>query len=155
MRNLIEKPKNPAKETLSAYRWALKRRDALLCEIEENYENAQRATSRMKAVMVSGTPSHDGMANAVLRAVDAKERLETAVEEVNKALEMVLEVIDGMEEGVKKTLLVMRYINGWTWEKIARELYYDRSRVFVIHGRALLDAEKIMDAKRQDEKRLF
>ena len=67
---------NPAKEYLLGYRSAMLNLDLHIREynrlsgqydrLQAAYDRATKATSKLTAVRVSGTPNHDSMANAVM-----------------------------------------------------------------------------------------
>ena len=65
------------------------------------------------------------------------QQLEQATAATVAALAQRREQIDGVGDERLKTLLTMRYINGWTWDKIAIEMHYERTSVFGLHRKAL------------------
>lgn len=136
---------NPVKRYLMEYRALAKRRDALLDELDRLREATQRATGRISAVRLSGTPNHGGTEDAMLRVVDAEARLSQVIGHIGESLTVRLALIERLTDERQKTLLTLRYINGWDWERIGHEMHYERTQVFEIHGQALKDAQKLME----------
>jgi DNA-directed RNA polymerase specialized sigma subunit len=135
---------NPVKRYLMEYRVLVSRRDALLAELEHLREAATRATGRMAAVRLSGTPNHGGNEDAILRVVDGEARLRTVIDHVCEALVVRLSVIELLADERHKTLLTLRYVRGLSWEQIGYEMHYERTQVFEIHGQALREAQEAM-----------
>lgn len=131
------KAPHPAKVYLRQYADMKLRRDDLRDELQSIRENATRATSRLTAERVSGTSARDGMANAVIRAMEAEKRLESMILHITEALEMRARVIEMMEDEDEKTLLTERYIAGRSWEEIQSRLFLGRTAAFKLHGHAL------------------
>lgn len=140
---------NPVKRYLMEYRALVSRRDALLDELDRMREATLRATGRIAAVRLSGTPNHGGNEDAILRAVDGEARLKLVIEHVCEALLVRLTLIERLCDERHKTLLTLRYINGQTWEQIGYHMHYERTQVFEIHGQALLEAQQAMEAMRE------
>ena len=45
--------------------------------------------------------------------------------------------IDAVEDGEYRDLLKYRYLNGWSWQRIARQMYVSEDWVWRLHRRAL------------------
>jgi len=132
---------HPAKRYLMEYRTLVQRRDALLTELERLREATVRATGRLSPARASGKPDHGAAENAMLRVVDAEERLAQVISHVGEALAARLVLIERLTDERQKTLLTLRYINGLGWEKIGYEMHYERTQVFEIHAQALKAAQ--------------
>ena len=141
MQEKQKKSIHPAKAYLSKYCGLKSRVDDLEEELEYIGELATKATSRITAERVSGTSMKDGMANAVLRGLDAKEEIERIVSHLKEQLAVRLILIEEMEDENEKLLLTELYINGREWrdvlQRMERKLHYGRTKVFEIHGLAL------------------
>ena len=135
---------NPVKRYLMEYRALVSRRDALLRELERLRDATTRATGRIAAVRLSGTPGHGGNEDAMLRVVDGEARLQAVIDHVCEALVARLYVIEALTDERHKTLLTLRYINGLSWEQIGYDMHYERTQVFEIHGQALNEAQAVM-----------
>lgn len=131
------KPKHPAMVYLAAYPAMKRRLEDLKEELEYIRETATRSTSRITAERVSGTSMKDGMANAVIKGIETKERLERTINNLSEALTVRLMLIEEMADEWEKLVLTERYINGRSWNNVFRRIPYERAKVFMIHGEAL------------------
>ena len=140
---------NPAKEYLKRYRWAVKRVDALRATIQDARERATGTTQRVKAVQVEGgKAAYDRMAEDVVYALEAEEQLGYELRELNGILHEVLEAIRAVEDEAQRTVLTLRYVNCMDWIGIQDAIGYERTQTLVIHGRALLEVNKWLAARR-------
>ena len=128
---------NPAKRYLLEYRTLIKRRDALLDELDRLQDANHRATSRLTAVRLGGTGGHASFADGAIRAVDAETSVRVVIDRIDACLEDRLAAIEQLTDERQKLVLTYRYINGWGWEDICAELHYQRTQLWVIHGSAL------------------
>lgn len=130
-------PNSPAKLYLMDYTQLHTRRDALQREVIRLRDIATRATGRMEATRLSGTPYHGGRENEMLRLADADDKLIKTIDNLGEALAARLALIDHLTDERHKTLLTLRYINGIDWEHVGYEMHYERTQVFELHGAAL------------------
>lgn len=79
------------------------------------------------------------MARDVCNAVDACEVLYQKKAEADKALREILDAIDSLADERQKEILTRRYINGDAFSDICEKTHYEKTQVFVIHGRALMN----------------
>ena len=68
---------------------------------------------------------------AMARELDAR-----VAEYAEKARE-IERVIDAVEDGQYRDLLKYRYLNGWSWQRIAKRMYVSEDWVWRLHRRAL------------------
>lgn len=148
-----ERVDNPAKVFLRRYIWLRKRRDTILEEIRDHYSSATSCAVRLKPIPISGGGgAYDRMAEDVCRIVDTKDRLERWAYRLDCQAREIEDVIEQLSDERCRTVLVYRYLNGYTWDKIAERMSYDRSQVIVWHGRALAEVNKIISpAEKPDE----
>ena len=92
----------------------------------------------MKEIVVQTSTRGDTMAENIVKAVDATRLLQEQVDEANKKLRQILDAINSLKDERQKELLTRRYVTGQSFLKIEQEMHYSETRVFVIHGRALL-----------------
>lgn len=139
MQTQVSKPrkKHPAIVYLRKYTALKLRRDDLKDELAMIRQMATRATSRITAERISGTPNKDGMANAAIKAVAVEKKLETTINNIKEALDVRLWLIEQLKDEWEKTILTERYINGRGWEDILARIPFERSSMFEIHGEAL------------------
>ena len=82
----------------------------------------------------------------MLRVLDGEERLRQIIAHAGEALSARLLLVERLPDERQKTLLTLRYINGWAWERIGYEMHYERTQVFDIHNQALREAQQALEA---------
>jgi hypothetical protein len=135
---------SPVKRYLMEYHALSQRRDALLQELERLREATLRTTGCLTAVRLSGKADPRGPEDALLRVIDGEARLQAVIDHIGEALGVRLTLIERLPDERQKTLLTLRYINGWNWERIGYEMHYERTQIFEIHTQALLETQKLM-----------
>lgn len=137
------RPRHPAIIYLGEYKAIKQRISCLQNELDDIRENATRATSRITAERISGTPMKDGMANAAVRAVDVERRMEILIEHQRECLDMRLFLIEQMENESEKLVLTLRYVRCLRWDEISRQMHYGQTATYELHGRALQSFWKV------------
>lgn len=66
-----------------------------------------------------------------------KDDLLIAIEEKNLTCRILLFEIHKMEQEDEKNVLLLKYINGYTWEQICEIMNYSLRQVYYIHNKAL------------------
>lgn len=138
------KSPNPAKRYLMEYRTMVRRRDALLDELDRLKEANQRATSRITAVRLSGTSGHGGFENGAIRAVDGENQLQEVIRHIDECLRVRLVLIEQLPDERQKLVLTYRYINGDGWSWIMKTMHYAERQAFRVHGEALAEICRLM-----------
>ena len=142
------KQENPAKVFLRRYKSLCGRVDALQMAIDEALARATNTGITLKEVKVLSSPAeHDPMARDVCSAVDACEILYRYKAQAESSLREILTAIDSLEDERQKELLTRRYITGEGFPEICDAMHYERTQVFVIHGRALIQINKWISRK--------
>ena len=67
-------------------------------------------------------------------------------EELQRKQNMMINVIDKISDANCRRVLIARYIDCISWEEIAINMNYEVRQVYRIHQRALLEAQKHLDA---------
>ena len=129
---------NPAKAFLRQYLAISGRVSALQSAISREMQRAQNTGCFLKEIVVQTSTRGDTMAENIVKAVDATRLLQEQVDEANKKLRQILDAINSLKDERQKELLTRRYVTGQSFLKIEQEMHYSETRVFVIHGRALL-----------------
>jgi hypothetical protein len=142
-------PTDTVKRYLLEYSALLQRRDALQNELERFQEATVRATAHLSPMPHCGKAAPDSMENAMLRVVDAQERLRVYIAHIGEALCVRLALLEQVPDERQKTLLTLRYINGKSWEQIGYIMHYERTQVFAIHVKALEAVQTAMNAARK------
>ena len=147
MDNLIRKPENPAKTYLRRYRALVARQESIQRSINAAYDRAYSCTARLKPVTVTGgNGAFDRMAEDVAKIADETEQLREAKAKVNAALADVLRAIEAVPDEMQKTILTLRYVEGLDWISISEKIQYEERMTFILHGRALWNVRKWMEA---------
>ena len=146
-----KKPDNPAKLFLRRYIALSGRVDALQAAINQAMERAFNTGVSIKEIKVLSSPAeHDPMARDVCNAVDACEIMYQYKNDAAVACMEILAAIETVPDEVQKELLTMRYITGLSFQEIQEKMNYERSQVFVIHGKALLAINKWLSKKEKE-----
>lgn len=141
----MNRRENPAKLFLRRYIALSGRVDALNKAIQEAMDRAFNTAVTLKEVKVLSSPAeHDPMAKDVCSAVDACEILYQKKTDAEAALREILTAIDNLKDERQKELLTRRYINGEGFQDIGEKMHYEKTQMFVIHGRALLEINKFI-----------
>lgn len=139
---------NPAKAFLRRYKGLCGIVESLNKAIEEAMERAFNTGVTLKEVKVLSSPAeHDPMARDVCNAVDATEVLREYMAKETAALREILTAVDSLKDEQQKQLLILRYIEGKDFNFICETMGYEKTQVFVIHGRALLEINKWMERR--------
>ena len=139
------RPENPAKTYLRRYRALVVQRESLQRSIDAAYDRAYSCTQRLKTIRVQGGGSvYDRMAEDVARISDETEQLKAAKERAEKALAEIMSAIQAVPDEMQKTVLMLRYVEGLEWHKVAVQINYTEAGVYVLHGRALWNVKKWM-----------
>ena len=147
----MKRQENPAKAFLRRYRAICGRLDALQGAIDDAMQRAMNTGITLKEIKVLSSPAeHDPMARDVCTAVDACEILYAEKDKARDALREILSAIDSLNDERQKELLTRRYVNGDGFEKIMEDMHYEKTQVFVIHGRALVEVNKWMQRRNYD-----
>jgi DNA-directed RNA polymerase specialized sigma24 family protein len=146
----MRRQENTAKAFLRRYRALCGRVDALQRAIDEAMQRAMNTIITLKEIKVLSSPAeHDPMAKDVCSAVDACEILYAEKERAQEALREILSAIDCLKDERQKELLTRRYINGSGFDEIMEAMHYEKTQMYVIHGRALVEVNKWL-AKREN-----
>lgn len=151
MEKTIPYKENPAKAFLRRYRALLLRCDALSEAIQEAHERATNRTVRPNPNKVQSSGGvYDRMAEDACKAADAEILLEQEMEKVRAAISEILAAIDAVPDEMQKTILTMRYINGYDWVKIQEKINYEERMPFVLHGRGLVAVNRWLKSAQEN-----
>ena len=145
---MMKRKENPAKAFLRRYSGLCGRIDALTRAINDAMDRAFNTGVTLKEIKVLSSPAeHDPMAKDVCSAVDASELLYQKKAEAEQALREILAAIDSLKDEKQKEMLTRRYVNGDGFDKIMEDMHYEKTQVFVIHGRALVEVNKWLEKR--------
>lgn len=139
--------------TAKEYLRQLQRRDARINALIERQQRYRELASRCTAVYrdTPGRSSAPGRRSApgggtrrvssveeyAVKIVDLEREIDRRIDEYVDLTREIEAAIDRIPDGRYRDVLRFRYVNGWSWEKIAEEMRYDRRWVYRMHGRAL------------------
>ena len=139
---------NPAKAFLRRYGALCGRVDALQRAIDQAMERAYNTGVTIKEVKVLSSPAeHDPMARDVCNAVDACELLYEEKANAAAALKEILSAINSLMDERQKELLTRRYVSGEGFPEICDGMHYEKTQIYVIHGRALWNINKWLESR--------
>ena len=145
----MQHKENPAKTFLRRYTALCGRIDALTLAIDDALQRATNTQITLKEIRVLSSPAeHDPMAKDVAIAVDASEVLYQKRAEAEAALREILAAVDSVKDERQKELLTRRYISGQNFDEIMKGRHYEKTQVFVIHGRALVEVNKWLEKRK-------
>ena len=140
------KQENPAKVFLRRYKSLCGWVDALQSAIDDAMARAVNTGITLKEITVLSSPAeHDPMARDVCSAIDACAILYQKKAEAETALREILSAIDSLKDERQKEVLTRRYINGDGFQDICEKMHYEKTQVFVIHGRGLIGVNKWLE----------
>ena len=125
------------KEYLKRYRKIDREVNQLIMEKDEIFSLGTKITPTY-----SDMPKGTGENNKTQSTI---EKLEEQEEKINKKIDLFYEVKEDIEKALHtveddtlRVLLRYRYINGFTWEKIAVMMGYSYRNITRLHGKALM-----------------
>ena len=146
----MSRQENPAKVFLRRYKALCGRVDALQRAINEALARATNTGITLKEIKVLSSPAeHDPMARDICSAVDACAILYQYKAEAETALREILAAIDSLKDERQKEVLTRRYITGEGFPEICEAMHYERTQVFVIHGRALIEVNHWLEKEKK------
>ena len=124
------------KAELCKYRDAEAKADRLREEITRLYSKAEKMTTVLKLVTVSGGGGRK--IESALEGIDEMaSRLGDQQREANQERRRIEDAISTVPDGRLRLLLEYKYIEGMTWERIADKMDKSYQWVCELHGRAL------------------
>lgn len=87
--------------------------------------------------MPRGSPDPSDLSEIVAKAGDIFDKWQKLLDKKYAALSVITDEIEKLPNETEKTLLMLRYINGKTFEQVAVEMGYSWRHTLRIHGQAL------------------
>ena len=127
-------------EEKRAWLWRYRDADKLFRQLTCRLEEA-RAAARHITQNFSPTPSGSGDGQSLARAIEREDDLERQVSfqlaECNALFEEIDEALQQLPDHRDYTVMKKYYLDGLTWEQIARDMNYSLSMIFIIRRKAL------------------
>lgn len=108
---------------------------------QREYERVTSAT----AATVGRVVSTSGDKHKYDKYAGFADRLERRIHELSSVKQEIEEAISRVENSTHRTLLLERYINCKTWERIAVDMNYSYKQICRIHGRALAGIKDVLE----------
>ena len=128
--------------TAKEYLRQLSRKDARINALVERQrrcrELAERRTAVYRDTPGGGRRCSSSVEEYVAKIIDLEREIDRRIDEYVDLTREIEAAIDRIPDGRYRDVLRFRYVNGWTWEKIADEMGYDERWVRRLHGWALL-----------------
>ena len=130
-----------AKDYLSQAYKLNHRIDCKLRQTENLRDLATRATASIHAERVSGTKQRSPMENAIVKLIDLEYEINSDIDSLVDMKREIAVVISKLSSPSHKILLELRYLEGKTWDEIAKAMDYDLRWIYRLHGKALKEIE--------------
>lgn len=148
----MEKRENPAKAFLGRYTALCERRDSLTRSIDSAIDRATKCTYTLNPIKVQGgSGAYDRMAEDIAIKLDCMSLLEGAKADTVAALQEILSAIDSVADEEQKAVLTMRYVEGLKWEDVCYKIHYEKTKVYELHGYALVKINKWLKSRSKTE----
>ena len=106
------------------------------------YDRAVSTTARPREVcIISGGAAPSSKATHYLELC---EEVEAQIDELNRIRAEILHAIRGVQDSTLATLLIEYYVNGKTWEQVARCINYTFRNTTRLHRKALRAMEHVL-----------
>jgi len=111
--------------------------------VDEATERVERLRARLEAGRMSsltGMPRGGAKdwTETADRLIELEKRVNARTRELVRWKLMAMDAIDRVEEANLREVLELYYIDGYTWEQVARRMGVTERWALILHGRALL-----------------
>ena len=111
--------------------------------VDEAQERVERLRARLEAgrmSQITGMPrgGASDWTETADRLIELEKRVNASTRELVRWKLMAMDAIDLVEEANLREVLELYYIDGFTWEQVAKRMQLDVRWVYRLHGRALL-----------------
>ena len=109
-------------------------------QIKAEYDELDELVTLIKSPNLDGMPSapnQTDLSNFVVRKEAILSRISNNLSRMEAALREINDALDRMTNENERTVLILRYKKGMTFEKVAEEMDYTWRHILNIHGNAL------------------
>lgn len=128
--------------------------------VDEAQERVERLRARLEAgrmSQITGMPRGGGAdwTETADRLIELERVVNARIRDMCRLKRLAIEAIDSADfvRTVHRDVLELYYIDGYSWEEVAKALHYDKSWVLRLHGQALLKVKVPEDFRGGDETR--
>ena len=118
--------------------------DAKLEQVHKLRSLAESVTSTLSSDNVQSSQTHDKMAENITKIIDLENDINRMVDELIDLKAEAIKLIGMVPSEDCRLVLFLRYINFYTWEKIAVTIPCAYRTTHYIHGRALIEFEEVL-----------
>lgn len=129
-------PMARVRRILRSYLFCKYRIDSNIEHLQQLRSQAQRITATYKAVPGGGGYG-SGRTEVIAQIGQLEDRVKADSERLQEELVRVQFMIDSLENFQERIVLQYKYVNGWTFERIATKMRYDVRHVKRLHKNAL------------------
>ena len=133
-----------AKEYLRQYGQIEREIERLLDERQRWVDLATRITPAYSDAPAGGSGGDGKIPAAVEKIVEQERRIDAKIAEMTKLLDEIEKLLGEVGNPDYRLLLELRYLQGLTWEQIAKKMHYSWRHIIRLHGKALLQMQDVM-----------
>ena len=143
-----------AKEFLSQAYWLDRRIDSKLSQIVALRNMVTKTNSVMNDSPFTHTRNVHSMQDTIAKIVDMEAEINADIDKLVDLKRLIMHTIKDVGSPEYQTLLELRYLCFWNWEKISMNMHYSRSQLFNLLPCALEEMERIL-AESEKTKRII
>lgn len=133
-----------AKEYLNRYRHINNYIDCKLDQVAQLRELATRLSPT--AMFDKNGNVSDKVGRTVAKIVDMERKIDRDIDDLSALRDEISKTINQISDTDIRTVLEYRYINGWSWQKIATKMNYTRDHLTgYLHRKALRTVDEIIN----------
>lgn len=136
-----------AKKYLSQARWLDKMIDNKIRYQERLRTLAEKTTIDISRERVSGGNTVNSREDIIVKLADISHEVNADIDRLIDLEKEIMETIGQVKDGCLKIILISRYVNGMGWDEIALEMKYEKSWIMRLHGKALVEIDKVLNAR--------
>lgn len=135
---------NAAKELLEKCRRIDERIKGKMSELHLAREQASRVTACYSEQPRGGSTNHSRVETGVIKIIELEHQINAEIDALIEHRKLATRIIGLIDNDRYRDLLTWRYFSLWNWDRIAEAFGCDRLQVWRIHGRALLEANRVI-----------
>ncbi len=85
----------------------------------------------------------DPLGDAVVKKIGLEVAIEQDIAKLSAVVLAIEQAVEGLEDSAEREVLRLRYLNGLSWERVAKRMGYSKDRVFQIHRQAIIRLQYI------------
>lgn len=116
--------------------------NALLEEKKLAFDLACSATASTDKERVT-TTRRNCSEDKFIRYAEYERQIDSRIDMLYRIKQEIRQAIEQVENPIYRTLLIKRYLNFKTWEKIAEEMNYSYMHITRLHGKALQEVKML------------